>query len=1782
MQADTPTADKADVLRTLLEVVMCGTLSVATVSTKLLPSPLRFFGPFGGSGPEGDLLLSLAADVLCAAGRQGCVTPEALAELHPLLAVGMGVSSTPAYRAAAARVTAALLCSASAAVCAAVVGELAAPLLDLCQDVEASVRGVSAVIISHLLTSLPPESRPALTQVTPGALTSPPRPLEASIGVSAALPLADPAASMAWAALRRRACVELLELLADEDASVRAAALLSALPAYDARLSRLGRAEGRLALLGALQQCADSVRFAPPDEGGRLFGPSERLTAAGLVATAAAAATATSGASMTPQIHAWTRLVARCSGNVLFLSLRQHDVAPPDSPTAPPDPTPAAARAAQRVLPRDVSFAVAEASPIAVRRAAGVPPAAAAAAPPEGSGGGPASSPAQRSRRVSYQRRVAAAALSSVSASDELPPGAVSHAAAESCLEAWFRCTGSLDAAVRADAASAVAGIAIALLSASTDTRYTSAAARSGAVATLAGPTTSAWARGPTSSSAHAGDGSSTALGDDGVTNRPAPTPSRAQQSREASGFALGDGPRAARSASVDGSGWPVDLVDDPVVGILPALPFSYAPWRGVPRPQPPSQPQAPRYPAALELPNARGTLGSMGSTTGVHWLSAALRELVLPALFSLASDPDAGIRAALCAQLPHVAAALGHTRAARLLAPLLLSFLRDPADAVQACAVDTASLWLPLLCSDDPVLRGHVLSVLVPALFLQWTRPAVALSWRRQLALLAAARLAVLELPLPQVVEACCTMALDGMAHGGRPVRSACVHTLVWLARHAPSHRHRVTIRDFIATQFASARSVWNRVTDLVNATQASGSPVDSAAAAAGGAASLTGGRASSALQVPAAGGGARAGSAAASSSPVPPVRQASSASLLAPVTAASAAASPADLRAVVASLLASKPQASVVASLASSALAGALAPSSSSSSNSGTAAQAPGSAAPPPFLSTPSLQSAQQPMSTLPPVPPGASFPGFALAAVPPSLVTQGVGAVLPADWQRAAAVDACAAACWLFSRATLKAAFIPPLLDAANSDPSLGVRSAALAALPFVRAWLLLPADAATVTALCDAADAAARDKNPRVAAAGKSALEQLRRCDYAVAAAFGGVARAAALGLLAMPPVPFASSSSPATGPPHGVGATAAAALARAQSVASDSGRSSSLMVPQQQRPPKAPGSGSAGIALHAAAAPADGPVEPAGSAGGGAGGGGGGLGVRRRSTGASLLGTAGSSGGIRLSSLSVSSPGSSASVTGGSAAAGGGSGASAGAAATALAGRRGTLPDPAAAAADGAAAAAAALAAKAQAAKAEPAAPLATPQMVSVAAGVAALALVRDSPAGRALLDACVLTAAAQGRARITGTAAASLQQAAAGGDAASAAPSFLPELHVAVAAVATAGPPAAFLHNPFRQCLLQPGAIIPRAAMLAQAFSGGVWSGSSSGDGGGSASGRGNAWASLDELEGLRPAQTAVARMLGGSSSAAPLAPGCISPLVAVLGAALGNASSSSSGGEQQLPQHASWRGLSQLEYLQLLQQQSQQQPPLASQAAAAQSSAATEAVPSLPDTGPQPAPPSLAAQAPAAASSAGPSSAAYSGSSGGSGGWLGDSLLGAVASLSSPVLSPVAASSSSFAASGAGGGAPIVAPEPAPDDSGPRPWHVAACLRSPDVHTLRVSEPGPAALAAWPLRELPPPPAASVPWFARTAAWYPYVLSASRVAYHPLMILCPCPHSATEEVARQLAEAPPRPTAAGGADEECDVVWATLGAQQTPPPPRGSGGGRWRRRGQPARPASD
>ena len=62
----------------------------------------------------------------------------------------------------------------------------------------------------------------------------------------------------------------------------------------------------------------------------------------------------------------------------------------------------------------------------------------------------------------------------------------------------------------------------------------------------------------------------------------------------------------------------------------------------------------------------------------------------------------------------------------------------------------------------------------------------------------------------------------------------------------------------------------------------------------------------------------------------------------------------------------------------------------------------------------------------------------------------------------WRRQLFLDACGAACWLFSRAYLKEHFLKCLLPCIE-DAVACVRRRAVQSLPLVRLWLKFPKDA-----------------------------------------------------------------------------------------------------------------------------------------------------------------------------------------------------------------------------------------------------------------------------------------------------------------------------------------------------------------------------------------------------------------------------------------------------------------------------------------------------------------------------------------------------------------------------------------------------------------------------------------------------------------------------------------------------------------------------------------------
>lgn len=105
----------------------------------------------------------------------------------------------------------------------------------------------------------------------------------------------------------------------------------------------------------------------------------------------------------------------------------------------------------------------------------------------------------------------------------------------------------------------------------------------------------------------------------------------------------------------------------------------------------------------------------------------------------------------------------------------------------------------------------------------------------------------------------------------------------------------------------------------------------------------------------------------------------------------------------------------------------------------------------------------------------------------------------------WKRECAIDACAAALWLFSRSIVKSHYLPPVIDMAKCDPVSSVRLAAVQALPGIRPWFVLPADAQVVSLIvATLSHAASKDTCNRVAQAASAGLALLRRMDAAALA------------------------------------------------------------------------------------------------------------------------------------------------------------------------------------------------------------------------------------------------------------------------------------------------------------------------------------------------------------------------------------------------------------------------------------------------------------------------------------------------------------------------------------------------------------------------------------------------------------------------------------------------------------------------------------------------------
>ena len=167
----------------------------------------------------------------------------------------------------------------------------------------------------------------------------------------------------------------------------------------------------------------------------------------------------------------------------------------------------------------------------------------------------------------------------------------------------------------------------------------------------------------------------------------------------------------------------------------------------------------------------------------------------VVPLVCRLALDGSELVRRTLACGLHEVAARLGGELTVTQLRGAFVALFQDEADHVVSALIDSMRAWLPLFCVDDIAVRTGALAAITPLVLAVAKRRCVALSWRRQVRLLAALRL----LPLMTDSEAATRGLLDAVdaafEGGARPVRAAAVRSMMWIARHAPSGLYRQTM---------------------------------------------------------------------------------------------------------------------------------------------------------------------------------------------------------------------------------------------------------------------------------------------------------------------------------------------------------------------------------------------------------------------------------------------------------------------------------------------------------------------------------------------------------------------------------------------------------------------------------------------------------------------------------------------------------------------------------------------------------------------------------------------------------------------------------------------------------------------------------------------------------------------------------------------------------------------------------------------------------------------------
>lgn len=956
--ADTPLEERCACLDALAAICRSVRIPGAVLSTRIVPLILRALGK---DNPE-QLQLAASSSISAALQHGACNTPAAVADVvTTALSLG-GVANTATQRVLCCRLLA-LLVSERCITIKDAQATFLDKLLALCQDVEAAVRCEMARLLLSLLHTASSLIR--------------------SLGASAYTGGGSPAlgTGLPHLVLRDRCLEELLELLGDEDPSVRAAAADTSIQALDAGTNALPADFRRNLLLPALHRMwegkdhhvsatssterDDPVRSAFSQRIGMLLLACARngdFDAAGKYAVDVPRRDELASPSVAPTVGG---LVADAdTAGAKGLRGRRSSLGP-GSPTAP-----------------------VSAVPVNVAPTAAASPAAGPATPSAGTVQPQFLSARQRrmSRRFSSAGADAQAMASAVAASTAAQAGttdaAMSAALARPAPQLLLQslvdiCTGMASSQASEARLHAAKNFAAASL----------------AVIAVVRPASPLMTAPPASATSTAGKSASKVVGVGGKIGTASAVVAAAKRMT-----ALGGG--SGNNAGA-GAGTETDASDEDVDLLLASA-------------------------AALRASSSAGAVAAL-----------AFRTNLLPAAARLATDTSTSVKVALASGLHHVAAAVGHSRAARLFGPIYYTMLQDSSEEVCGCLVDTAHMWVAALCPHEPALRIATFSALMPLLLGAWNRPAVSRSWRRQLSYFAMLRLLPFVFPAPQATEAALTICVNAIATLSKPVRSAAVHTLVWFMRHSPSGRVRLAVRDFISSRFASMRSVREHAATVLSSIHA---------AQESGLSASTGKDVGTTTDV-------EKGSARGLQS-TPSVNSGLAAPLASGSTAAQSTASAAmsQLPIPVGAGL-TLPLQVVIGPLTNSVL---------------------------------PLAALQHALSPSP----------FASALIPFHTSLSGPG------WRRQCAIDALAAALWVYSRQHVKSFFLPPVMDCALSDPVPSVRCAALEALAALRPWLKLPGDAEAVTSIIVCLQTAMSDSNTKVSRAGASALARLRLIDSAV--------------------------------------------------------------------------------------------------------------------------------------------------------------------------------------------------------------------------------------------------------------------------------------------------------------------------------------------------------------------------------------------------------------------------------------------------------------------------------------------------------------------------------------------------------------------------------------------------------------------------------------------------------------------------------------------------------